>query len=308
MTAKAFSFGGGIQSTAALVLAAQGKLDYRVFVLADVGEDSEHPGTVAYLYDVAIPYAEANGLELHVVRKIKRDGSFESIFEKLHRTQTSIDIPVRMANGAPGNRACTADYKIKPVAKWMKQHGATVNDPGIVGVGISLDEFERMKDSQIPYIRNDYPLVEMGITRDECERIILGAGLPLPPKSSCWFCPFHRPAAWADMMRDEPELFARSVALEKMVNARRADMGKDPVWLSRFALPLDVAIPLWADNERLKAEGKDPASRRRHFKKAAGRRLPKGVEAPTIFDLMDATRGGEQHSCGPFTCTAGRAS
>jgi hypothetical protein len=44
MTAlRTFSYGGGWQSTAALVLAAQGRLDYRVFVFANVRDDSEYP-------------------------------------------------------------------------------------------------------------------------------------------------------------------------------------------------------------------------------------------------------------------------
>lgn len=40
MVLKAFSFDGGVQSTAALVLAAQGKPDYRTFLFCNVGDDS----------------------------------------------------------------------------------------------------------------------------------------------------------------------------------------------------------------------------------------------------------------------------
>jgi hypothetical protein len=47
MALRFFSYGGGVQSTAALVLAAQGKIDYPVFLFANVGDDSEHPGPVA---------------------------------------------------------------------------------------------------------------------------------------------------------------------------------------------------------------------------------------------------------------------
>src|SRR5258708_98613 len=45
---KVFSFGGGVQSVAALVLAAQGKIDYRHFVFCNVGDDSENPATLEY--------------------------------------------------------------------------------------------------------------------------------------------------------------------------------------------------------------------------------------------------------------------
>lgn len=294
MAVRAFSFGGGVQSMACLVLAAEGRIDYRTFVFADVGADSEHPATMAYFEEYAKPYAERHGLDLLVVQKLRRDGSFESILEKLHRTQRSIDIPVRMQNGAPGRRSCTADYKIKPVSRWMKQHGATVTEPGIVGVGISLDEFERMRDSQIPYIRNEYPLVDLRIDRAECERIIRSAGLPVPPKSSCWFCPFHRPDAWVAMRHDEPELFAQAVELERMVNVRRSRLGLDDVWLTRFAMPLDVAIPAYE-------EAKATKDMRAAFKRSTGQTLPPGVIALTLFDADDGA-----HNCGPFTCAVGR--
>lgn len=46
---KVFSFGGGQQSVAALVLAAQGRIDYRTFLFANVGDDSERKGTLAYV-------------------------------------------------------------------------------------------------------------------------------------------------------------------------------------------------------------------------------------------------------------------
>lgn len=44
---RAFSYGGGVQSTAALVLAAQGIIDYPLFLFSNVGDDSEHPGTLS---------------------------------------------------------------------------------------------------------------------------------------------------------------------------------------------------------------------------------------------------------------------
>ena len=55
----------------------------------------------------------------------------------------SIPIPVRMSNGAPGNRSCTLDYKIALMSKWLKANGATKDNPALVGIGISVDEIER---------------------------------------------------------------------------------------------------------------------------------------------------------------------
>lgn len=268
---RAFSFGGGVQSVAALVLAAAGRINYDTFLFSNVGDDSEYPETMAYLRDWAIPYAEANGLRLLTLYKTRRDGTTETLYEKLHRTPRSIDIPVRMYNGAPGNRSCTADFKIKVIAKWMRANGATKETPGLVGIGISLDEHTRAKGSQLDHIINDYPMVEMGITRQDCERIIREAGLPVPPKSSCFFCPFHHITVWQDLYDKHPDLFAKSVALEKMLNERREALGLRPVWLTSRARPLDEVV--------------DGSHR----------------DQLAIFD--DPADG--RYSCGPFTCDGG---
>ncbi len=83
------------------------------------------------------------------------------------------------------------------------------------------------------------------------------AGLPVPGKSSCFFCPFHRPQTWAEMRRDEPGLFAKSVELEQVLNERREMLGRDPVWLTRFNKPIDIAIPEAQDMLPIFAAGPD---------------------------------------------------
>ena len=59
-----FSFGGGVQSTAVLVLQAQGKLNYDEFVFANVGDDSENPETLEYVNRYSKPFAAAHGIRL----------------------------------------------------------------------------------------------------------------------------------------------------------------------------------------------------------------------------------------------------
>ena len=48
-----------------------------------------------------------------------------------------------------------------------------------------------------------YPLIEWGWDREECKRQIAAAGLPVPPKSSCIFCPQVKPDELLDMTKDE---------------------------------------------------------------------------------------------------------
>ncbi|PRX97908.1 phosphoadenosine phosphosulfate reductase [Allonocardiopsis opalescens] len=241
---RVISYGGGVQSTALLVLAAQRKIDFPVFLFANVGDDSEHPATLHHVRDIAARYANRNGIDLHEIQRLRRDGSTETLWERLHRPGVrSIPIPIRMANGAPGRRSCTSDFKIKVVGRWLREHGATADRPAIVGIGISVDEIHRAnKRRGEPYERIEYPLLDLGLRRDDCVRIITEAGLPVPPKSACFFCPFHTLGAWRQQRRDEPELFAKSVQLEAVVNERRAMLGRDTAYLTRYGLPLADAI------------------------------------------------------------------
>lgn len=246
MSLRAFSYGGGVQSTAALVLAASGRIDYPLFLMANVGDDSEHPATMRYVREVAMPYAEGHGIELVLLDRIKRDGTKETLYGRLTKPGSrSLAIPVRMSNGAPGNRSCTADFKIRVTGKELKRRGATEAAPATVGIGISLDEIHRANRRKVEAHEDVvYPLIGIGddtglkLSRLDCERIIREAGLPVPPKSSCYFCPFHTLTAWEDLHRDEPELFDRSCDLEDLLNTRRAERDKDPVYMTRWGIPL----------------------------------------------------------------------
>ena len=236
-----FSYGGGVQSTAALVLAVQGKIEYQTFLFCNVGADSENPDTLTYVQEIVKPYATSHGIELIELQKHRRNGDVDTVYGRLTRPESrSIGIPIRMSNGAPGNRTCTVDFKILVVARWTKRQGATHEAPATIGLGISLDEFQRMRsESGIEHEKLDYPLITLRLDRAQCMQIIRDAGLPVPPKSSCWFCPFHSLQSWQHMRQDQHDLFSKAVALEQLINERRAKLGRDQVWLTNKLKPLD---------------------------------------------------------------------
>lgn len=322
------SYGGGHQSTALLVMAAQGLTPTRTFLFCNVGDKAEHPGTLEYVRHIATPYAEHHGIDLQELQRRSRAGDPEDLWERLMKPESkSLPIPVRMSNGAPGNRSCTADFKIRVVGRWLKQHGAhggracaehsvparcvlhqrptatgpcrlhpvagcpacVAPQPALVSIGISLDEVERANTRvHEPHERLIYPLIglgegcpdpDMAMRRSDCDRLIASeplphevaqrvkaavaegsvsqrfnarviaqlersgyTTLPIPPKSSCFFCPFHRHDAWADLNRETPELFDRSAELEATLIERRGRLGKDPVFLTRYGIPLREAI------------------------------------------------------------------
>lgn len=224
---------------AVLVLAAQGKVQYDAFLFANVGNDSERAATLEYVEQVAKPYAAQHGLNLIELQRTGKDGTRKTLYSELYRSKRSINIPVKLLSGAFGNRNCTSDFKILVIAKWQKQHGATKVDKAVCGLGISVDEIHRARtDSGIAWQTLEYPLLDLRMFRRDCVRVIQDAGLPVPPKSACWFCPFHNRQEWQRMKREEPETFAKAVELEDMLNARRATLGKDRIFLHASGMPL----------------------------------------------------------------------
>lgn len=234
---RLFSFGGGVQSTTVLVLAAQGKVNFKNFVFANTGDDSENPATIEYMKTVAIPYAEANGL-----RVLIRQHNKQTLLQNLMGNNRTIAIPVYLPSGAPGTRKCTSEWKIRVVARAAKELGATRKNPGVVGIGISTDEWDRAKDSRISHIIHEFPLLQLKISRTECGNIIRAAGLPVPPKSSCWFCPYKKLSEWRTMAKENPEQFDLAAKLEAKLEAKRGTLGKDSVYLTRTLKPLKEAI------------------------------------------------------------------
>ncbi|NBW19758.1 MAG: phosphoadenosine phosphosulfate reductase [Caulobacteraceae bacterium] len=223
-----FSFGGGVQSHAVLALAAQGRVRYDAFVFANVGNDSENPDTLEYMNSVTKPFCERNSLTLIEVQKsgaTLRDAA-------MRPDRKSVLIPAYVEGGGMTPRSCTTDWKIRIIDRWCKSQAW----PHIVvGLGISTDEWQRARDTawhdayeteagnRRPFgfwKAREYPLLNLRINRTQAHRIITEAGLPTPPKSSCYFCPFKRPGEWVEMKHQDPELFAKAVELEDSLNSK----------------------------------------------------------------------------------------
>lgn len=97
-------------------------------------------------------------------------------------------------------RQCTKRYKIKPVMDYLRKHyGASSKNPAGQWLGISTDEWHRMKTSRIKATRLLYPLIELGMSREDCEDYLQEKGLPIPVKSACVGCPYHSDSTWKSL-------------------------------------------------------------------------------------------------------------
>ena len=107
-------------------------------------------------------------------------------------------------------------------------------------IGISFDEAIRIKPSFEDWQVNRWPLVERGMTRQDCLRWLERNAYPLPPKSACIGCPFHDDDMWRDMRAHDPVAWADAVAIDRAIRTGLRGIRGD-VFLHRSAVPLDQA-------------------------------------------------------------------
>jgi hypothetical protein len=193
------AYGGGVNSTAIIGLAARQKLPLKIDVVLmaltgseELGTDEEM-GTEEYVEKVIKPYLWMEGIKFVTVKAENKKALMQHYYD--HKI-----IPTRMY------RHCTDNYKIKPMRKWCNRQ---FPDGYVMILGIDAGESQRAKTADY------FPLIDMGIDRDGCKREIELAGMPIPIKSGCRCCPYKSAKDYKKMSRKEPEAFKEVVALEK---------------------------------------------------------------------------------------------
>ena len=143
-------------------------------------------------------------------------------------------------------RQCTQDYKLEPIIKEVRRlAGLKPRQRGFADVqveqwiGISLDEVQRMSASGHRWIVNRYPLVEARMTRGDCVEWLRRHDYPIPPKSSCTFCPFHTDTMWRDMKLNDPKSWADAVHVDRSLRTGKHLSLKGELYLHRSLVPLD---------------------------------------------------------------------
>jgi 3'-phosphoadenosine 5'-phosphosulfate sulfotransferase (PAPS reductase)/FAD synthetase len=185
-----------------------------VFYFADTGDEPDAVYQhVAKMRDVMAKH----GIDLVDVKRGKEWPLSRHIIDRASRGDGGISmIPMFVSTKttpSPIRRGCTQDYKVKPIEKAIKEaHGKS---PIYQWFGISADESQRMKDSQKKYRHFWYPLVEMGWKRSHCVEYLKSMDLD-PPRSACFYCPFHSDHEWK---RIGPEERAKSAQIENKIHA-----------------------------------------------------------------------------------------
>lgn len=210
------AYGMGVDSTAVLVEFSRRKIVPDLILFADTG--GEKPETYAYLPEIR-KFLRSRGMpEVIVVRRAPtdgRNGRYSTLEENclVNRTLPSL---------AFGYKKCSLKWKRDPqdryVARWAPAREAWeagLRVRKVIGYDAGPKDARRSEiasDSRYEYW---YPLREWGWDRGRCEEEIRREGLPVPPKSACFFCPASKPHEIEALVRDHPDLADRICAMEE---------------------------------------------------------------------------------------------
>ena len=118
-------------------------------------------------------------------------------------------------------RKCTADYKIKPIMKKIRELAEIKRGQKEVTVtqwiGISWDEVQRMKNGNVKWSQHRWPLIEKRMRRGHCIQWMIDNGYPEPPRSACYYCPFHSDAEWRNLRDNDPKGFSDAVDFDHKI-------------------------------------------------------------------------------------------
>ena len=229
----AWACGGGVDSTAVAALIVEGKLPKPdLAYMTDCGWDSQE--TWEYVHGETIPRLRAVGVELQIVKSADYSDAMDVITERGH-----VVIPaftMREGKRIRFRTHCSANWKSRVARRWLREQGVKRCDNW---VGVAADEAGRRRRSPVRWCRNVYPLIELGMTREDCQWFIGYAGWPKAPRSSCIICPQQSDTRWQRMKRFYPADWERAVAMEQRIHEQRPD-----VFLHNSLVPLpEVQFP-----------------------------------------------------------------
>lgn len=220
------SLGAGVQSSALALMAACGetknKLDAAIFADTQAEPESVYKWLDYLESEIQIskfPYpvyrvskGSLTETALRMRQRKDREGQY---------TQSVIPCYTLEPDGKKGHmqRVCTYDFKVMELIKAQRKIGNIKRGQKTIGViswiGISIDEAHRMKPSRVAWCEHEWPLIDLGMSRQDCLKWMESKGYPKPPRSACVYCPYHSDKEWLRLKTEEPKEFERAIQFER---------------------------------------------------------------------------------------------
>jgi len=216
---RALAWGCGVQSTTLAVMSAEGELPpLDVVMTADTGWERAR---TYWIRDFYTEWLRTRGVRVEVVKH----GNVRELGGKRHMHMPLWTERTEDFSGGPLSRECSRYFKVRPARRALRKLlGFDPSKPpappaGAIEqwIGFSIDEWERMKDSPVQYIKSRFPLIEKRLSRNDCLDYLESKGLPIPIKSACVGCPYRLPSEWLKMQQEAPTEFADAVAFDESI-------------------------------------------------------------------------------------------
>lgn len=248
---RILSWGCGVQSTTLAVMSALGDVDpLDAVITADTHWER------AATYQARRFYAgwlRDRGVRVEIVSggDVRKEGA-----------EQHIHVPFWTSDGGPLRRQCTRHFKIMPIRRRIREligyHPTTPPHPPVDSVelwlGISLDEFTRMKPSRVQFIRHRWPLIERRMTLNDCVEYLEGHDLPVPVKSACIGCPYRSASEWLGIKRGSPAEWEQATAFDEAHRnnplARRGGSTADQLYIYKYGPLAGANLEADATRER----------------------------------------------------------
>lgn len=203
---KIISMGWGTQSFTLAAMVAFGELEP---VDAAIHADTTHESRLTYEFAARwTGWLDERGVRVVTVKPVDSEVN----------RRGGVSIPAYTTTNGWLHRNCTDDWKRTPVRRWLQSNRN--GQPVEQWLGISLDEYQRMRESDVKYITTRWPLIERRMTRADCVTWLDAHGLEVPPKSACTFCPYHSTAEWR-RIKQTPEDWREAVDVDRAIRKAR---------------------------------------------------------------------------------------
>lgn len=240
------AWGAGVDSTAMIVEMADRGDPIDMVLFADPG--SEKRGTYAFI-PLFRAWMADRGIPSEIVRyqprHFKHWPPYATIAENM---LTNATLPSVVFNRG----SCSQKWKVSAQDSWTAQWEPARRcwDAGqrvvkLIGYDASPRDTQRYTHAvgcEDPRYDYRYPLREWGWDRAACERRILEAGLPLPPKSSCFFCGSIKPEEVMELAAEELRTIVLMEARAKPRLRNVEGLWRRPVLGRRGATPRPGSI------------------------------------------------------------------
>lgn len=225
------SYGGGTNSTAMLVGMFLHRIPVDMILFADPG--GEHPHTYEYI-KIFDDWLVNHGLpKIEVVHAVDKAGNELNLYQECVSRHTLPPI-------AFGFKTCSQKFKTSPQDKRLNNDAKcravwAAGEKVQKWIGYDSGETKRIQcavtyDEKDKKFHRHFPLYEWGWDRNECRKVIERAGLPLPGKSSCFFCPSMKKKEIVALLEEYPELFEKAKFMEQNAEGLTTTKGLGRNW------------------------------------------------------------------------------